>query len=277
MAAAGAGGMEIGFEDGGDGDWDMDGDDEFFSGRKGKKDTGPPADPREFIIDIREYDVTYYLRTAIDLEIRCGLWYAVSFPHLTGGTTTSPSKSAALASHPQPSLTPLPQRIKRADPIVMAYDIETTKSPLKFPDSAFDRVIMISYMIDGQGYLIVNREIVSADIDDFEYTPREGYEGPFTIFNVANEEETIKKWFAHIRDVRPTVMATFNGDFFDFPFLEARSKVYGLDMGLEIGFVRDSEDEFKSRTCVHMDCFRCRSVVSFDSVDGCTDALHVDG
>ena len=76
---------------------------------------------------------------------------------------------------------------------------------------------------------------------------------------------------------RLTVMATFNGDFFDSPFLEARSKVYGLDMGLEIEFVRDSEDEFKSRTCVYMDCFRCGSEVIFDSVDGNTDALHVDG
>ena len=47
--------------------------------------------------------------------------------------------------------------------------------------------MMISYMVDGQGYLITNREIVSEDIDDFEYTPKEGYEGPFTIFNESDE------------------------------------------------------------------------------------------
>ena len=41
-------------------------------------------------------------------------------------------------------------RLKRADPVVLAYDIETSKSPLKFPDSAIDPKIMISYMIDGQ-------------------------------------------------------------------------------------------------------------------------------
>lgn len=51
-------------------------------------------------------------------------------------------------------------------------------------------------------------------------------------------------------------MATFNGDFFDMPFLCARAKVNGIDMFLETGFAKDSEDEFKSRTCVHMDCFR---------------------
>lgn len=36
------------------------------------------------------------------------------------------------------------------DAIVMAFDIETTKLPLKFPDAASDQIMMISYMIDGQ-------------------------------------------------------------------------------------------------------------------------------
>ena len=52
------------------------------------------------------------------------------------------------------------------------------------------------------------------------------------------------------------MMATFNGDFFDFPFMCARAKVHGIDMFLETGFAIDSEDEYKSRTCCHMDCFR---------------------
>lgn len=33
---------------------------------------------------------------------------------------------------------------------MLAFDIETTKSPLKFPDSSVDSIMMISYMIDGQ-------------------------------------------------------------------------------------------------------------------------------
>ena len=36
------------------------------------------------------------------------------------------------------------------EPIVLAYDIETTKLPLKFPDSSTDSIMMVSYMIDGQ-------------------------------------------------------------------------------------------------------------------------------
>lgn len=97
----------------------------------------------------------------------------------------------------------------------MAFDIETTKLPLKFPDPASDSIMMISYMIDGQvtssdclyvtmvtlvsmttvtiviscfqGYLITNREVIGADVEDFEYTPKPEYEGPFTIFNEPDE------------------------------------------------------------------------------------------
>ena len=36
---------------------------------------------------------------------------------------------------------------------------------------------MISYMLDGQGYLIINREVVGADVDDFEYNPKPEYPG----------------------------------------------------------------------------------------------------
>lgn len=153
-------------------------------------------------------------------------------------------------------ITEMPERVSRPDPVVMAYDIETTKSPLKFPDSSVDKIMMISYMIDGQGYLITNREIVSQDIDDFEYTPKPEYPGNFIIFNEGNEKDVLIRFFEHIREEKPTVIATFNGDFFDWPFVDARAQFHGLDLYQEIGFQKDSEDEYKSGHCVHMDCFR---------------------
>jgi len=156
-----------------DASMDIDFDDEiegFGSSSRTAKGAGSrDVDPRDCIVDVREYDVPYYLRVAIDNDIRVGLWYAVTF---TEG---------------RPSFNQLKEKVKRADPVVMAYDIETTKAPLKFPDQAIDQVMMISYMVDGQGYLITNREIVSEDINDFEYTPKEGYEGPFIIFNEPDE------------------------------------------------------------------------------------------
>lgn len=137
----------------------------------------------------------------------------------------------------------------------MAYDIETTKLPLKFPDAAIDQIMMISYMIDGQGFLITNREIVSEDIEDFDYTPKPEYEGPFLIFNEPDEKALIERFFLHIKEARPTVIATYNGDFFDWPFVDARASVNGIDMYREIGWRKDSEDQYQCNYSVHMDCF----------------------
>lgn len=39
------------------------------------------------------------------------------------------------------------------------------------------QVFMISYMIDKQGYLIINREVVGGDIESFEYTPKPEFVG----------------------------------------------------------------------------------------------------
>ena len=89
--------------------------------------------------------------------------------------------------------------LTRPDPVVLAYDIETTKLPLKFPNSEIDHIMMISYMVDGQGYLIINRAIVSADVEDFEFTPRPEFEGPFIVYNEEDEFATIRKFFDHIQ------------------------------------------------------------------------------
>ncbi|PLB40834.1 DNA polymerase epsilon catalytic subunit POL2 [Aspergillus candidus] len=191
----------------------------------------------DFIIDIREYDVPYHVRVAIDKDIRIGKWYNVE------------------AKHGVVSLTCLEERVQRPDPVVLAYDIETTKLPLKFPDSVIDQIMMISYMIDGQGFLITNREIVSEDIDDFEYTPKPEYQGPFMVFNEPNERGVLERFFEHINEAKPTVIATYNGDFFDWPFVEARASVLGIDMYTEIGFRKNNEDIYQSDHCVHMDCF----------------------
>ena len=38
-----------------------------------------PDDVLEAIVDIREYDVPYSTRVAIDLDLRCGAWYVFLF------------------------------------------------------------------------------------------------------------------------------------------------------------------------------------------------------
>ncbi|KAI7906423.1 uncharacterized protein BX663DRAFT_496365 [Cokeromyces recurvatus] len=198
-----------------------------------------PEETLENILDIREYDIPYYVRVAIDLDIRVGLWYIAKAQQ--DGTVT---------------LTRQSQLVHRPEPVVLAFDIETTKLPLKFPDVTIDSIMMISYMIDGRGYLITNRDIVSQDIEDFDYTPKPEFEGPFTIFNEENEEAVIRRFFEHIREAKPTIFVTYNGDFFDWPFVEGRAKANGIDMYKEIGVYKDEEDEYKCKHASHMDAFR---------------------
>ena len=113
-------------------------------GSKGKRAVANYGDA---IVDIREYDVPYHMRWLIDTGARCGWWYDVR------------------ASAGEVSLRHRADLLARGEVRVCAFDIETTKMPLKFPDAEFDQVFMISYMLDGQGYLIINREVVGADVD----------------------------------------------------------------------------------------------------------------
>ena len=74
-------------------------------------------------------------------DVRCGQWYDVS---ISGNSIVLEKRMDLL---------------QRAEVCVCAFDIETTKLPLKFPDAEYDQIMMISYMVDGQGYLIINREV----------------------------------------------------------------------------------------------------------------------
>lgn len=49
--------------------------------------------------------------------------------------------------------------VERPDFRIFAFDIETTKLPLKFPDSKIDNIMMISITVDGNSYLITNRNV----------------------------------------------------------------------------------------------------------------------
>lgn len=94
-----------------------------------------------------------------------------------------------------------------------AFDIETTKLPMCFPNAETDQVFMISYMLDRQGFLVVNREVVSKDIRSFEYTPKPDFQGPFTVFNEKNEFELLKRWFDHMREVCVFFLFYLRGQF----------------------------------------------------------------
>ncbi|CAD7929802.1 unnamed protein product, partial [Amoebophrya sp. A25] len=150
---------------------------------------------------------------------------------------------------------------------ILAYDIECTKEPLKFPDAEKDSISLISLMADGLGFLIVNREIVAEDIDDFEYTPKPEYEGIFKIYNEPNEKATLLRFFELIRDVGPHVITTFNGDFFDFNFIRIRADLlmgeyegkeqpaWSTVMYKEVGIGQERQGYYTGKWITHLDCY----------------------
>ncbi|KAG1663133.1 hypothetical protein FOA52_000655 [Chlamydomonas sp. UWO 241] len=199
----------------------------------------PLQDVLDSIVDIREYDVPYHIRFQVDTDVRCAHWFTVS---LVDGI---------------PRLERRADLLQRAEPRICAWDIECTKLPLQFPNAEYDQVFMISYMLDRQGYLIVNREVVGEHISDFEYTPKPEFEGPFTIFNEPDELSLLRRFLDHMREAKPAIYVTYNGDFFDFPFMEKRCARHGIDLHAEMGFKcagRDGTGEWLSRHAVHMDC-----------------------
>ena len=80
------------------------------------------------------------------VDARCGQWYTVK---VESSKVTFENRADLL---------------QRDEVRVCAFDIETTKLPLKLPDAEYDMIMMISHMVDGKGYLIKNREVKTLGI-----------------------------------------------------------------------------------------------------------------
>lgn len=186
--------------------------------------------------ELREYDVMYYERFCIDHDIHVAHWYDV---YNNDGTVVLVHDTNREAP-PQPR--------------ILAFDIECQKKPLEFPNENSDQIMMISYIVDGEGFLVTNRPLFSADIESFEYSPLEYY-CKFTVWNCPDEASMLNRWFDHINEVKPHIMVTFNGDAFDWPFIAARARINRLDMYKRIGFRCNENGEFLSIFAPHIDCF----------------------
>lgn len=112
----------------------------------------------EAITDLREHDVPYHVRFSIDTDVRAGQWFQVSGEAGACADEASSARQRSCASFraldimrgdplPQVSahggravLKPLPEMKRMAEPTICAFDIETTKLPLQFPNSEYDQV-----------------------------------------------------------------------------------------------------------------------------------------
>lgn len=82
---------------------------------------------------MREHDVPYIMRVCIEFNLRAGCWYTLT-PLPTGWVVIGEKDN-----------------LRKAEPTVLAFNIECTKAPLKSPDAKVDSIYMISYiyMVDG--------------------------------------------------------------------------------------------------------------------------------
>lgn len=102
--------------------------------------------------------------------------------------------------------------------------------------------------------MITNRDVISADVEDFEYTPKPEFEGVFTVWNEPTEKALLNRFFNHINEVKPHIFVTYNGDFFDWPFVETRAAIHNIDMKERIGFFKNKDNVYCSRAAIHLDC-----------------------
>ncbi len=149
---------------------------------KRKEDNFHFDDICEVLIDLREYDVKYSARVCIDYDIRVSFWYEVK---ISKGFVANIEK--------------IPDMLEKPDFSILAYDIETTKEQLRFPDALLNQIMLISYVIDEEFFLIVNREICSKDIKSFRYSPLPDISSEVNIFNEKDEKSSLLKFFNHIR------------------------------------------------------------------------------
>eukprot|EP01054_Gregarina_sp_Poly1_P008843 Gregarina_sp_Poly_1__8842@NODE_531_length_7661_cov_51_609033_g421_i0_p4_GENE_NODE_531_length_7661_cov_51_609033_g421_i0NODE_531_length_7661_cov_51_609033_g421_i0_p4_ORF_typecomplete_len240_score12_43DNA_pol_B_exo1/PF03104_19/2_9e47DNA_pol_B_exo2/PF10108_9/1_5e08RNase_H_2/PF13482_6/1_2e07_NODE_531_length_7661_cov_51_609033_g421_i062596978 len=207
------------------------------------------SDPMLLIEDMFEHDLEYTSKFFIEQNLRCGKWYDVS--------QFSDCLSLKMCDD-EVQKTPPPLRL-------LAWDIETYKDPLKFPDARKDPILCISYMLNSQGFLLINREYFGRDIRDFEYQPCSSYSGAFRVYNFKNEKALLTFFIDHVRYVlRPNIIVTYNGDNFDFPYTAERALRHGLCLLKYWGFSDTSrrmrgfqpKPQFTSRFVPHIDCYK---------------------
>jgi DNA polymerase epsilon subunit 1 len=62
-------------------------------------------------------------------------------------------------------------------------------------------------------------------------------------------------FFKIIKEIQPNILTSFNGDKFDWPYIENRCNKYSINMEQAIGFRNQENTEYYGRLLMHLDCF----------------------
>ena len=191
-------------------------------------------DVKTNILNIYDFDIPSEILFAEMYKIRVGCWFEFSYNgevHIISAV----------------NMLKIPNFRK------LAFSIITTNQDYLNPDSNTDQAIMISVKTDTTNILLINQNIIKENLNELEYTY--GNESNiFTIYNVSCEEDLLLKFIEIIQIYKPHILITYNGNLFDFSFIETRLLKYGLIMKNLIGITRIF-DYFSCPFILHFDCF----------------------
>jgi DNA polymerase elongation subunit (family B) len=123
---------------------------------------------------------------------------------------------------------------KRNDYLIMCFDIETY-NPDSLSDPKKDPIIMISYaMSSGKKGVITYKECKSKDC-----------------IIAKNEKEMIESFLRLIRQYNPAIMASYNGDNFDLPYIIERAKINRMQFSpsWDNSLIRISKKALRGTSC----------------------------
>lgn len=171
------------------------------------------------VLDVREDNILFDTRTMIDHGLYVGRWYKVSVNADRELVTT---------------ITELDIN-KFPEFLIIGIDIETNTKPPHKPDPQRDSIYLISICCGESGYLIQNMDILKDKIKPITYKAGSHLTSQFRVIYSNNENDLIADFLWVLLNFKKSnrnadIIATYNGDKFDFWFLNERAKRYGINL-----------------------------------------------
>ncbi len=148
------------------------------------------------VLEKHEYDIPFAKRWLLDHRVQPMSWI-----------------SASVNGNKLRKLEALPE--KEAVLNVTAFDLETL-SPGRFSVPEKDPILMASFAEKGKAVVFSYGKKFKADFVEVSKT----------------EQEMLRAFLCKFRESSPDVIATYNGDLFDFPYLKERCSKLGVGLGI---------------------------------------------
>jgi len=187
------------------------------------------------IEDVFETKIRYSHRYVSDEDLTFNVRYRVEYEETENGNLKKLQSLERLEEYADSEFLTAKDNNNR----VLAFDIEIAKIDEGFPDASEDRVDLIS----------VSRD----DGEDF-------------VIEDDDEAAMLRAFRDEVREYDPSVIATYNGDDFDWPYIVDRAEILGVDLSvgrdgseprIRDSYSRYGEDrEATIQGRVHVDCYK---------------------